>query len=161
MIIINNWTSKLRSKISENKIKLSFFNLLCPKFYKNSSYSQALNNIQEYMDIRNLIKRLQDVDKIKILLFDEKGLKEFETLPKPLAKQKNQNTENFISSQAHISEAIERSLYLKNLRYFINDNMKKLSFVNHELIKNQNLEKNSSFLDNSNFIFELLIFIWF
>ena len=100
------------------------------------------------MDIRNLIKRLQDIDKIKIILFDEKRLQEFENLPKPLAKQTNQNKENLINFRTQISEAIEKSLYLKSVRNIMNNYTKGTSLSKKikmiELIKNQNFEKNRS-----------------
>lgn len=48
------------------------------------------------MDIKNIIKRLQDIDKFKLILFDENQRKVFESLPKPgIGKQMLQN--NFLT----------------------------------------------------------------
>lgn len=81
------------------------------------------------MDIRNLIRRLQEFDKIKMILFDEKSLQEFENLPKPIAKTKKNIKET--SSQPQITEAIEKSLYLKSVRSIMNENTKRgSSFFN-------------------------------
>lgn len=35
------------------------------------------------MDIQNIIKRLQDIDKLKLVLFDDKQRRVFDILPKP------------------------------------------------------------------------------
>ena len=35
------------------------------------------------MDIKNIIKRLQDIDKMKMVVFDDKQRRVFENLPKP------------------------------------------------------------------------------
>lgn len=42
-----------------------------------------MQNVNEYIDIENIIKRLQDVDKLKMVLLDENQRKVFELLPKP------------------------------------------------------------------------------
>jgi len=35
------------------------------------------------MDVKNIIKRMQDIDKLKLVLFDDNQRKVFEVLPKP------------------------------------------------------------------------------
>ena len=42
-----------------------------------------MKSISEYMDIDKIIRRLQDVDKLKMLLLDDNQQKVFEILPKP------------------------------------------------------------------------------
>ena len=42
----------------------------------------AIKYIYEYLDIRYIIARLQDVDKLKVVLLDKKQRKIFETIPK-------------------------------------------------------------------------------
>lgn len=42
-----------------------------------------MRSISEYMDIDKIIKRLQDVDKLKLLLLDDNQQRVFEILPKP------------------------------------------------------------------------------
>ena len=58
-------------------------NICCPSFLKNKAYAKAMKSISEYMDIEKIIKRLQDVDKLKMLLLDDNQIKVFEILPKP------------------------------------------------------------------------------
>ena len=64
------------------QFKFSWF-FFCPDCFKPKAYSKALNNFYEYLDIKNIIKRLQDVDKLKFLLLDHQQRKAFELLPKP------------------------------------------------------------------------------
>lgn len=54
-----------------------------------------MKNIIEYIDIKNIIKRLQDIDKLKIVLFDENQRKLFENIPKPGIGEKN-NEKSFL-----------------------------------------------------------------
>lgn len=46
-------------------------------------YSQALDNLYEYLDIKNIIKRLQDIDKFKMIFLDNNQREVFDILPKP------------------------------------------------------------------------------
>ena len=46
-------------------------------------YKKGAANLHEYLDIRNIIKRLQDVDKLKMVLLNENQRKMFECIPKP------------------------------------------------------------------------------
>ena len=73
----------LTNKNLDNKFKFSIFSFLCPNLIKQKVYDDAFRNLYEYMDIKNIIKRLQDIDKMKLILFDEKQRKLFEILPKP------------------------------------------------------------------------------
>lgn len=76
-------SSLIESKSNNYKFKFSFLPLLFPNLYPNRPYSIALKNIYEYMDIKNIIKRLQDIDKLKLILLNENQRKLFEILPKP------------------------------------------------------------------------------
>ena len=60
---------------------------------KNQVYSKALDHIYEYMGIENIIKRLQDVDKLKMVLIDKNQRKIFEHLPKPGITKKPSSTD--------------------------------------------------------------------
>lgn len=57
--------------------------MMFPNLKSNKIYFEAFKNLYEYMDIKNIIKRLQDIDKLKMILFDEKQRFAFEMLPKP------------------------------------------------------------------------------
>ena len=71
------------NKNMEKTFKFSVFSNICPRFTKHEVYGEALKNHYEYMDVHNIIKRLQDIDKLKLVLFDENQRRLFETLPKP------------------------------------------------------------------------------
>lgn len=55
---------------------------------RNSVYLDAKKYLFEYLDISNIIKRLQDIDKLKMVLFDNQQLQAFEMLPKPTITKK-------------------------------------------------------------------------
>lgn len=81
--------SKEFTTSEEKTFKFSFFSMVCPNKAQNKIYSKALNYLLEYIDIANIIKRLQDIDKLKFILFNEKQREVFEILPKPGIGQKN------------------------------------------------------------------------
>ena len=56
---------------------------------RNQVYLKALEHVDEYMGIENIIKRLQDIDKLKMILFNIEQRKVFELLPKPGITKKN------------------------------------------------------------------------
>ena len=47
------------------------------------AYDDALNEIHGYLDINQLITKLQDVDKLKMILLDANQRFVFDNLPKP------------------------------------------------------------------------------
>lgn len=57
--------------------------MIFPNMAKIKSYSEGLRNIYEYIDIKNIIKKLQGVDKLKLILLDKNQRIAFEMLPKP------------------------------------------------------------------------------
>ena len=57
--------------------------MICPKFLKRKVYDDALTQICEYLDINQVIMKLQDVDKLKMVLLDRKQRLIFDNLPKP------------------------------------------------------------------------------
>ena len=46
-------------------------------------YENSRNNLDEYMDIRKIIERSQDLDKIKKILFSDSQRFFFDLIPKP------------------------------------------------------------------------------
>lgn len=62
------------------------------------------------MDLDRIIKRLQDIDKLKILFLDENQQKVFEMLPKPgiIGKKKPRKQEPKLSIEAIISSKIKK-----------------------------------------------------
>lgn len=68
-------------------------------FPKGKVYSEAFRNLYEYLDVKNIVRKLQDIDKLKLILFDEKQRSAFELLPKPgIGKRKNNNSTLTIES---------------------------------------------------------------
>ena len=46
-------------------------------------YQQGFKQLHEYLDIRKIIKRMQDIDKLKTILLNPDQRKLFEFIPKP------------------------------------------------------------------------------
>ena len=61
----------------------SFLNYLFPSKELRMFYQKGAKHLYEYMDIRKIIKRLQDLDKLKIILLTKDQRKLFEYIPKP------------------------------------------------------------------------------
>ena len=50
---------------------------------KRKTYTKAISNLGEFIDIKNIIRRLQDIDKLKLILLDDNQRRIFEAIPKP------------------------------------------------------------------------------
>ena len=88
------------------EFQFSIKNLCCPSSLKNKSYAKAWKSITEYMDIDKIIKRLQDIDKLKMLFLDDNQQKVFEMLPKPGILTKKKPTKNLTQlTFEHIASA--------------------------------------------------------
>lgn len=72
--------SSFSAKISR---KFSYFTYLFPSKEVREFYEKGSKHLHEYLDIRKIIKRLQDLDKLKLILFKEDQRKLFEYIPKP------------------------------------------------------------------------------
>ena len=77
--IINSKTS-LSSKITRG---FSYCSYLFPSKEVRMFYQKGSKYLYEYIDIRKIIKRLQDLDKLKMILLTEDQRKLFEYIPKP------------------------------------------------------------------------------
>ena len=53
-------------------------------------YDKGSKSLNEYLDIIKIVKRMQDIDKLKMILLNENQLKLFETIPKPDILSDNQ-----------------------------------------------------------------------
>ena len=73
-------SSFLRLKLMK---KFSYFKYLFPTKGVRTFYKKGAENLHEYLDIRNIIKRLQDIDKLKMILLNDHQRKLFECIPKP------------------------------------------------------------------------------
>jgi len=68
---------------NQKGFKFSMSSLMFPSVAKEKVYNKALKNLYEYMGVENIIKRLQDIDKMKLVMFDNEQRRVFEILPKP------------------------------------------------------------------------------
>ena len=71
-----------------------------PSLFKKSEYTQAINNAFEYLNVKTLIRRLQDIDKLKLVLFDEEQRKLFEAIPKPGITGNHKFYSNFLTLES-------------------------------------------------------------
>lgn len=147
-IIFSNIKSKGDSFNSiKNSFSFSFFSLICPKYTENKSYLIALKNIYEYMDIKNIIKRLQDIDKLKMVLLDDQQRKLFEILPKPgVGVKKNNNSiwtiDNIIESKKSI---FNKDLFNNNAIFNGDPIYKRMYNILDPKFKSEISNKNESF----------------
>ena len=58
-------------------------NYLFPSKEVRNFYQKGAKHLHEYLDIRKIIKRLQDIDKLKMVLLSENQRRLFEYIPKP------------------------------------------------------------------------------
>ena len=77
---INPMKTSISAKIAKN---FSYFSYLFPSKKVRKFYQMGSKNLHEYLDIRKIIKRLQDLDKLKMILLSEDQRILFEHIPKP------------------------------------------------------------------------------
>ena len=137
----------------KQNFKFSFFSLICPATTGNLVYKKALKNIYEYIGIENIIKRLQDIDKLKLILFNKEQRKFFEQLPKPgVARNISKKDSSFTIDSI-----------VKSKRHQINENepfqQLKLSMENDPMNKRlyDLMESRKSLTKNNNFGIKFII----
>ena len=108
----------INSKIASN---FSYFSYLLPSKDKRIFYQKGAKHLHEYLDIRKIIKRLQDLDKLKMILLTENQRRLFELIPKPdVVDSKNKlSLESLIKYQK--KKTIEKE------GQYISKNMKKMA----------------------------------
>ena len=93
---------------NKENFKFSFLSLICPNIFKKKGYKEALDNIYEYTDIAKIIEKLQDVDKLKMILFDENQRVVFDQLPKPgIHENPIINSSNFTMKSIKLTKNIK------------------------------------------------------
>lgn len=78
--------SKMTTLIAK---KFSYCAAMFPSKEFRAFYKNGAKNLHEYLDISKIIKRLQDLDKLKMILLNEEQRRLFEYLPKPDVVDKN------------------------------------------------------------------------
>lgn len=80
---LSNDLSPLDNSKNIKSKKFRCFSYFFPSKESRIFYENGFKKLYEYIDIRNIIKRLQDLDKLKLVLLDDKQRKLFECIPKP------------------------------------------------------------------------------
>ena len=104
--------------------------MICPTITRNFVYKKALKNIYEYIGIENIIKRLQDIDKIKLILFNKEQRIFFEQLPKPGIAKKLSNKDS-----SYTIDSIIKSKRFQNINEIEPFKQLKLSIDNDPINK--------------------------
>lgn len=68
--------------MKEDHFSFSLLSYVFPRWSKDEAYNKAIKFVNQYMDLRTLIEKLQDIDRIKYIIFDKKQRKVFDNLPK-------------------------------------------------------------------------------
>jgi len=85
-IFPKNGLFSMESSVAFSKLKSEKFSCLksfFPSKQVRSFYEKGAKRLHEYIDIRKIIKRMQDIDKLKMILLNENQRKLFEYIPKP------------------------------------------------------------------------------
>ena len=78
---------------------------------KSKAYTKAINNVYEYLDIKNIIKRLQDVDKLKLILLNDEQRHLFELISRPgVTGHKSSRETNKNASSVMLESISERKI---------------------------------------------------
>ena len=80
---MRNNRSLKESIISKLSRKISYCSCLFPSKELRLFYQRGFQHLHQYLDIRKIIERLQDIDKLKLVLLNEDQRKLFECIPKP------------------------------------------------------------------------------
>ena len=78
--MVSGSTGSISAKIARN---FSYCSYLFPSKDVRMFYEKGAKHLHEYLDIRKIIKRLQDLDKLKMILLNDDQRKLFEHIPKP------------------------------------------------------------------------------
>ena len=103
----------IASKIARH---FSYFGYLFPSKEVRMFYQKGSNNLHEYLDIRKIIKRLQDIDKLKIILLNENQRNLFERIPKPEVV--------FLTKKPSVENKNKRKISKKILAKYLPNNLK-------------------------------------
>lgn len=136
MVIVSNSTGSITSKIARN---FSYCSYLFPSKDVRKFYEKGAKHLHEYLDIRKIIKRLQDLDKLKMILLNDDQRRMFEHIPKPhiidstniftmeninmyKTKEKTRNTNKNISSTMRFL-AVDKDPVNKRILQYLDGNM--------------------------------------
>lgn len=100
--------------------------ILCPKFLKKSKkfYSKVEDYLNKKSSIEYIIKKLNEVDKLKFVLFSKEELGFFNLLKNPSLFPENSNDKNvelYWKKHTDLEETTNYEEELQQLRNFINN----------------------------------------
>ncbi|KAM3140748.1 hypothetical protein pb186bvf_007153 [Paramecium bursaria] len=118
------------------KLRLGFLEFMTQlKFGKQLQFEYSILKMNKQLDILYIVKKIQEIDTLKMLLFDENQIKVFEYLPKPLITEDPQDNiiQTYYSilspSKSNYQKATQAQLAFK----FISNNL--IDPINQKLIK--------------------------
>lgn len=122
---------------SHEKIKFTFWDYIKSYFWKSDSLNKKLailkegkKRIDERLDIFNVLKKLREVDKLKVLMLENEQLVLFDSLPKPHLKVKQSKP----SLRARQSFA---HTYLRESKFIMERSKNELIALSYESLKNK------------------------
>ena len=149
MVMVSS-TGSITAKIARNFYYCSY---LFPSKDARMFYEKGAKNLHEYLDIRKIIKRLQDLDKLKMILLNDDQRKLFEHIPKPQII----DTANVLSMESiNKYKSKEKTKTIKNLSNTIKSFAEDKDPVNKRIL--QCLDGSTN-LQNEGYFFLKKIFI--
>ena len=133
----------IKSKFAKN---FSYMSYLFPSKELRMFYQKGAKNLHEYLDIRKIIKRLQEIDKLKMILLTDEQRRLFEYIPKPDVV--NSSNKLFLESILKYTKNVKQKIMTgvpNNMKSLVEEdnpiNKRILEFVDsNHLIKNEGLE---------------------
>ncbi|KAM3140758.1 hypothetical protein pb186bvf_007163 [Paramecium bursaria] len=102
---------------------------------KQIQYDYSVQKMEKSLDVLYIIKKIQEIDKLKVLLLNQHQIKVFDYLPKPLITEDpmNSNSQPYFSilspSKSNFQKAIEAQLAFREIMNNLKDP------INQQLIK--------------------------
>ena len=134
--------------------KFLCFRYLLPSKKLRDFYDKGAKRLHEYLDIRKIIKRLQDLDKLKTILLNENQRKLFEFIPKPdvlnnIESNNNSITIDFRNGKVK-TKMKEQTIVPNNIIKFVQEedpiNKRIIECIDQGLKRNYSLSSTSSLL---------------
>ncbi|CAD8125302.1 unnamed protein product [Paramecium sonneborni] len=125
-----------------SKLELSFCDYIpCARGKKQQLISYSMNKINNSLDITYIVKKLQEIDKLKMILLSPDQIKLFDFLPKPNIDLNSNNKLSYFSilksEQSELEKAIEAQTAFNNLAKFKDDqiNQHLVEFLDDDIIQ--------------------------
>ncbi|CAD8104035.1 unnamed protein product [Paramecium primaurelia] len=124
-----------------SKLELSFCDYIpCARGKKQQLISYSMSKINNSLDITYIVKKLQEIDKLKMILLSPDQIKLFDFLPKPNIDLNSNDKQSYFSilkpEQSELEKAIEAQTAFNNLAKFKDDqiNQHLVEFLDDDII---------------------------